>query len=75
MGVEISYICDACGRDCTENHYVVDIVHRINGHQPLRFTVNENAPILCPDCFVRHLHIFTRDLVGEWMRDEEDDLP
>ena len=74
MGIEISYLCDACGSDCTQNYYTVDILHRLDGNPPLRFTVNENAVILCPDCFMRTLHNLTLRLMGEWVRDEDDDL-
>lgn len=42
MGREISYICDACGRDCTNHYYILSVVRKEEGSY--RFNVDfENA--------------------------------
>lgn len=73
MGREISYLCDACGRDCTDDYYVVSVVRQIG--QATRFRVKGDDPILCPACFVSLLSGFLSSMPeSEWETDDEEEF-
>ncbi|ADO44959.1 hypothetical protein Hydth_0560 [Hydrogenobacter thermophilus TK-6] len=70
MGREISYICDACGSDCTEHYYIVSVVRRGEGHSVLH--VNGDDPILCPECALSVITLLSH-LEGMGWKEEEDE--
>lgn len=72
MGREISYICDACGRDCTHHYFIVSLTRKI-GDETHRGQVKGDDPILCPDCVVPVQSFLSRLEGMEWELDDEDD--
>ena len=69
--IEISYLCDACGRDCTHHHYVLSLTRRVGG-ETYRLEVGGNEPILCPECIL-HVQQYLSTLSAEWEKDHEYD--
>ena len=72
MGREISYICDACGRDCTGHYYVLSVVRRMGA--PYRLNVGGDEPILCPECFMPVQAFLSRLENVEWVIDDDEEF-
>ena len=72
MGREISYLCDACGSDCTEDFFYVD-VRRVTDGRSVSFCVNKDVPLLCRLCMEKVLMPFLLSVDGSWEIEEEEE--